>query len=354
MDREQRRIEAIRARNEARRERCLNARMRTIGVDVDALNQQVAEKEAERLLARQEGSDARDRDLMINRIIEERELEEKEAKRREMEALKAEWSSQRVLPKNEAPKMGDPVVPEQCGMGAVQRLGGEDVTQFERKKLQQQQMRSWTKQQMEERSAKAREEKDEEMRYAEYLKMLSEKRAELEGDEVVHSRAASKSMQRDNLMLAEYNRRRRQEEEQLEAEAKAMEIENQMNDPILCEDTRLGITQDGRARKDHYKGLTRDQVLHLYKQNEQLVEAKRASNEKEEDKLWFERTQQMLQVATQSDMEHKAAMKAISDEHKEHLKEQAIEQKRKRAEEMKGKFGSIDNGFFDGFGTSWR
>jgi hypothetical protein len=46
MDREDARIRAIRERTEARRDRFFNARNRTIGVDVDALDMQMAEKEA--------------------------------------------------------------------------------------------------------------------------------------------------------------------------------------------------------------------------------------------------------------------------------------------------------------------
>jgi hypothetical protein len=49
MNREEARINAIRERGELRRDKFLNARQRTIGVDVDALNRQIAEKEAQKL-----------------------------------------------------------------------------------------------------------------------------------------------------------------------------------------------------------------------------------------------------------------------------------------------------------------
>jgi hypothetical protein len=47
MDRDDERMRATRARAESRRDRFLNARQRTIGVDVDALDAQVAEHQAE-------------------------------------------------------------------------------------------------------------------------------------------------------------------------------------------------------------------------------------------------------------------------------------------------------------------
>ena len=46
LGKDQARIDAMRARNEARRERFLNARQRAIGVDVDSLDAQCAEKRA--------------------------------------------------------------------------------------------------------------------------------------------------------------------------------------------------------------------------------------------------------------------------------------------------------------------
>lgn len=48
------RAEAARARAEARRERFLDARVRTIGIDVDALDAQVAVKQAIKQAEREE------------------------------------------------------------------------------------------------------------------------------------------------------------------------------------------------------------------------------------------------------------------------------------------------------------
>jgi len=58
-------------------------------------------------------------------LMEQREAEEREMKRREMAGLRETWALQASQPKNQAAKMCDPVVPEACGTAALQRFKGE-------------------------------------------------------------------------------------------------------------------------------------------------------------------------------------------------------------------------------------
>ena len=111
MDMEQRKLVAMRERGEARRDRFLNARQRTIGVDVEALNQQMAEKEArdEDESAATESRHMRERHIAT--LIEQREAEEREMKRRELRDLKSTWDEQSLRPKNQVAKRGEPINP---------------------------------------------------------------------------------------------------------------------------------------------------------------------------------------------------------------------------------------------------
>jgi len=353
MEREQARIDAIRARNEARRERCLNARSRTIGVDVAALEAQIKEKEESRKLESSESMAQAERDRFINKLIEQRELEEREMKRVQMEEQKMVWEQQRSRGKNQAPRMGDPVVAEECGLGAVQRFSGEDSSRIQRMRMQQQQMRSWTKQQMEERSAKEREEKDEDVRYAAYLRMLAEKRQELEGDEVVLSRENAMRNRKENEYLAEQLRLRHSHEKQVEAAAKVEEVENMMNSAFLCEDTSGGLTPEGRIVKDRYKGLTREQIREMYRQNEQLITQKKASNG-EDDREWRMQQIRLEAVLAQSEVEQNSLLQSVKAEQRDYLQKQIAEHEEKKRREREEKFGAVENEFFNGFGTSWR
>ena len=99
-------------------------------------------------------------------MIEQREQEELETRRKEAAALKETWSDQLAVPKNQVAKMADPVKPEECGLSALQRFNGEDRSKFSRQRLQKEQVKSWTKQQMAERQAKASDEVEEMKRCA--------------------------------------------------------------------------------------------------------------------------------------------------------------------------------------------
>jgi len=352
MDREQARIEAIRARNEARRERCLNARTRTIGVDVAALEAQVKEKQEARKIEAAESMAQAERDRYINKLIEQRELEEREMKRLQILEQKKVWVEQQSMGKNQAPRRGDPVIAEECGLGAVQRFSGEDMSRAQRTRMQQQQMRSWTKQQMEERAAKEREDKDEDVRYAAYLRMLAEKRLELEGDEVALSRENAMRTRKENEYLADHYRARQIQEKQIEAAAKVEEVQNMMNSPFLCEDTSNSLTPEGRIVKDRYKGLNREQIREMYRQNADFIRQKAAAGE--DDREWRMQQMRLEAALTQSEVEQNSLLQSVKAEQREFLQMQMQEHEEKKKKEMADKFGAVDNRFFSGFGVSWR
>jgi len=83
MDREDERLRATRARAEARRDRFLNARQRTIGVDVDALDAQVAEHQAKGEAESFEVQSRFERDQYVAMILEQREAEVRKERKRD-------------------------------------------------------------------------------------------------------------------------------------------------------------------------------------------------------------------------------------------------------------------------------
>ena len=83
LEKEEQRIAAFRVRSEARRDRFLNSRVRSIGVDLPALEKQVAEKQAAAEADRNADAGQVEREQYINMLIERREMEEKELKKAE-------------------------------------------------------------------------------------------------------------------------------------------------------------------------------------------------------------------------------------------------------------------------------
>ena len=86
LGKDQARINAMRARNEARRERFLNARQRAIGVDVDALDAQCAERAGAKAADAAEDAEHASRQAYVAQLVEQREMQEKALKTAEMHA----------------------------------------------------------------------------------------------------------------------------------------------------------------------------------------------------------------------------------------------------------------------------
>jgi len=75
--------------------------------------------------------------------------------------LKATWDAQAAQPKNQTAKRATPIDPLACGAAAVQSFGGEDLSVYDRDRLQKAQMKAWTQQQMAEKRAAGSETKAE-------------------------------------------------------------------------------------------------------------------------------------------------------------------------------------------------
>jgi hypothetical protein len=354
LEKEEQRIATFRARSEARRDRFLNSRVRSIGVDLPALDKQVAERNAAKEAERSEDAGQVEREQYINMLIEQREMEERQLKKAEMEALKGVWAEQKTRPKNEAPRMGDPVVPEECGISAIQRFNGEDMSVFDRARLQQNQMRSWTEQQMAEREAAADELKKEDVRYAAYLKMLADRREELEGDEEGQARTLRMANKAENQVLIAQKQSQLSAEAKEESEAKLADIEYNVNNPFLCEDTAQSYNVEGRVRRDMFKGFSKEQILQFYLENEQMVDAKKRAAQEDKEADWKSHLNQINKMIDHADAEQKADIKEVTAEHRRQLKQQAIEQEARKLSSKSNRFGTVDSGFFDGFGSSYR
>lgn len=86
-------------------------------------------------------------------------------------------------------------------MSSGQKFEGEDECAIERTKAQKKQMHDWMCQQMEEKKRKARQEKEEEIKYAEFLLQVNELRGEAE-KELANERAErARALMEENKLL---------------------------------------------------------------------------------------------------------------------------------------------------------
>ena len=167
---EEARIALKRQQNELRRQRFLDARTRVIGVDVDALDAQVAEmtqrkadgKEAERV--------ERLRQLEIERVLEAAAQEERMMREYNQAEIKKAWEQSIAYKKSVVPE-SDPD-PRFSGTSAAQNFAGNDPNKQARIHAQQAQMRQWIQEQVAEKAFLSQLDKDGSKSYSDMLKAI--------------------------------------------------------------------------------------------------------------------------------------------------------------------------------------
>ena len=348
----------MRSRAQARTQRFLNARVRTLGIDKEALDAQVEEKRLMKLAEKQAQMDQFAYDQQVLRVLESNEADAKAAKAEEMSKLRDDHLAQAAQPKNSCAKIGDPIDPENCSTGAGQYFAGEDKHKDERIRQQQAQMRQWTRQQIAEKQARDTEVAEDNSRYDQYLASVTDMRAKLEAQEAARVKDNKKLIRMLNEEIAEDKRLNRQQEAALNNELNSMELKHNEEDPFINEETDYGksAVSDYRVRPDHFKGFSKEQVRHIYKDTEEIAEQQRARRdaEREEEIMWGRHQQAVTRVMEENALKEKEELDYLNKIRKEELELQREHQKQKREEMKRDRFGRIDHGFFQGFGSSCR
>jgi RIB43A len=228
LERERSRVEGLRARNEERTGRYLNARLRLIGVDKQGLDAQVAEREAAKQRERDAAAAEFAREQHIQALMEQRDAEERELRRIEIERVRAERDAQRLEKHQrtaaERESFLAPLVPAACGPSALQTFSGEDAARKAREAAQKDQMRAWTAQQAADKRAREEAEAEAAARYHDYLMAVTAARG-VQQEQEDAARADLRARTRDcNLELAEEKAAREEAWRQLQAEADAREL----------------------------------------------------------------------------------------------------------------------------------
>jgi hypothetical protein len=124
------------------------------------------------------------RNREIQRVLEAAAQEQKDDMDEQMNELKRSWNDQMNLRANE--KAGTKVLDydtTDCGISSAQRFFGEDLSQPDRIKAQQDQMRNWIQEQMAEKAYRRSQAKQEDDNYAQLLRLTNEFRAAQEKEE---------------------------------------------------------------------------------------------------------------------------------------------------------------------------
>ncbi|XP_059834001.1 RIB43A-like with coiled-coils protein 2 [Hypanus sabinus] len=287
-----------------RKNRVFNTRVRTIGIDQQALDAQVQDRKL------QEGTEASKhaayaKDLIrhdqtmcllderykhdminLNKAISEFRLAyQKPETRREFDL-----NDPQALKKDVPARISDN--DPRCTVSSIQMFTGEDLNRQERIRRQQEQIREWSFEQQQELKNALEEQKLADKFYDKNRTALDRRVCELQQMEEDTRRAVTVATKDFNRAQATEKATRQKLEEQNVQEDNLIEIENHLHSDLLTENPKQALSAFGpnRVIVDRWKGMTQDQVDDIIqKQKQQVQERKRLEEEERQRNAEWDR-----------------------------------------------------------------
>ncbi|XP_023841609.1 RIB43A-like with coiled-coils protein 2 isoform X1 [Salvelinus sp. IW2-2015] len=298
-------LERRRNREMQRQDRIFNAKVRTIGIDKEALDSQVKERkkkeqaEAESLKAYASvicrwnacplAADAVRNDKAAC-LLDQCQLKDERLLQGGIEDFRLNfqprWSRREYDLSNPDKIRG------QEGIQMLPGLVGEDPDSQGRLKKQQEQLREWSVQQQHELATARHQQRQEEQQYDQDRVDLDNKALQLQRIEEERRRTVALATKNFNLTKAAENAEKRWKEWQQQEEDNRTDILNQLQGELLRESHEQGISVPGlpRLRPDSYKGLTDEQLRHIINcQQQQIDEKRRIQAEQQQEELQQDR-----------------------------------------------------------------
>ncbi|KAJ8269084.1 hypothetical protein COCON_G00116910 [Conger conger] len=279
-------LEKRRTRELQRKERIFNERVRTIGVDKDALDYQVKERrgreEQEAEILNAYAADLLRHDQAAC-VLESREIRD----RRHLEETIQHFRQVFQQPTSRREfDLNDPdLLKKEEGGQVLQGLAGEDPGSKDRIKRQQEQLREWSLQQQRELETARQQQRHADQQYDQGRVALDTRATELQKIQEQQQRALTVATKDFNLAKAAEVAEQRQRQWQQEEEDKSVEIQNQLQTLELNEQEGSASVL-GLARLWLNKGLSAEHHKHIIDfQLQQAEEKKRVSMERQQREL---------------------------------------------------------------------
>ena len=220
------------------------------------------------------------------------------------------------------------------------------------------QMRDWTEQQKNEHAQKKQEEKDEDMSYSNYMSQIDALRQEMEKKEAEDKMQQELSLAQENALLHQQRSKRDSDYKNMEKRLD-LETSNYMNNnPMLLERRDQAKSRfPGRVRRDHWKGMTVNQLRDIQMENEKIIQANKQRRAEEKRMAQYEGqlSDSIVDVLQQQyDNEQQAAAERRL-RYSQDLLVQAREKKmrdKKLNEQLNT--NKVGDGFFNRFGSNCR
>ncbi|XP_069759669.1 RIB43A-like with coiled-coils protein 2 isoform X2 [Narcine bancroftii] len=272
-----------------RQNRIFNTRLRTIGIDQQALHAQMKDRKIQKdTETRKHTAFAKDlirhdqtmcllderhkRDMInLNKAISEFRLcYQKPETRREFDL-----NDPQALKKDVPTRISD--TDPRCTVSSIQKFTGEDLNQQERIKCQQEQIREWSLEQQKELKNALEDQKFANRLYDKNRIALDQRACELQQMQEEMRRAVTIATKDFNRAQATERLARQKLEKQHEQEDNLNEIENHLHSDLLTENPKQAVSAFGpnHVIVHRWKGMTQDQVDHLILQQKQQIQEKK-------------------------------------------------------------------------------
>jgi len=367
---EDRRIDAMRQRNEERRKRFLNAKDRSLGVDTEYLARQVAEKkareDAEKIAAKAYAEEQRQIRLMLEmNILEERAAEAKDraevAQTVQVQrdpTLRREWdlNDPKRLKKELPPRVGDN--DPRCGPSSLQVFAGEDLRKGDREKMQEMQMRDWCAQSLEAKQSRVEKAAMEDKMYSDNIIAVVNLTQQMEEQERDEKAIENMEYREANLQFAAAKEHQQKLFVESEEARRQASLAYSAKDPFLNEHRTTGISSLGRGRyrPDHWKGMTTKELQNIFEtQKRQAMEKEESKNqERARENEYANYKRAVYNMTQEANMAEQFEARADQYAVRAEQAKQIVEKHTRDAFLKKERAGYITDDFFKGFGSSHR
>lgn len=335
---------------EERAARLRDPRVRCLGIDKTALDEQV--KERKRM---EEMEKDRDRYFDQQRVamdkhaqVLQREVNQLRATREsdvqsfrdtyQKKEMRREWDlndPKRVIGALPARvNDGDP----RCGPSSVQKFEGEDLDMTERRRLQRDQQKQWAEQQMEEKLVKKWAEADTNRQYEDRAEEVAHRTYQVEQSIASQRREAARTTAEFNKAMSQQKKQDTVRTKFDQTQKNLEEIENLMNSDLLCENS------GGRPGRANFKGMTHDERQNIARIQAAQREMNQQRKLQEAEDAKQQEMQEMMQMRMamtldrQRERERTAANRDLGEERKKQAAE-ARDRKKATDELYKNEIG---------------
>lgn len=369
-EKEQLIIQRRRLAEEERKKRIFNPKIRQIGIDVNAIEEQVREKkeiekkEQEReqffdtqMLLHSKYGQVLDRKRNAERKNHLKEMNEFRIKEQKKEfAREFDLNDPDFLKKQMPPRISDD--DPQLSVSGMQKFDGEDLTKKERIIAQKAQLHAWIQQQIKENYLKQELDEAERKQWEMKMEEMNNIVRELEKQRRLLKLEKEKAVKEYNVELSIAKKEKELEEMEREELEKLEEISNMLKSDFLNENLEItfNVNDKRRFKPYHMKSFTPEQYEEIQKTREKQLLEKELTKKKESTE------RELLAFQERQYYKTKLMLEREKERTKRRENEELASIHKMQSEEMKERTRAINDlysnkvteDFFSQFGTSSR